>query len=200
MIQLDEWSRTRKWAILALGAALAYEIVWIVMVVAAGRGSLAYLARPLVFTASLGVLFLTFGRVPAVVLLARLTIAGAFLSALWHRFDNFHAFIAYAARVNSFLPADVAPYLAVIATTLECLFCLTLLLGIYTRWAALGSAILLFLFATAMAASGLTPAEWAVYVLSAGAWVISTSDTRLASVDSLIVPPRERVRVTLTPE
>jgi uncharacterized membrane protein YphA (DoxX/SURF4 family) len=183
--------RTRTYALIALGIALATEIVWIIMVLAAGRGSLGYLARPLVFTIAMGVLFFTRGRVRVVVLLARLVTAGAFLSALWYRFDHFGRFIGYAARVNSFLPADLAPYLAVTATALECLFCAMLLLGIATRWAALGAAVLLFLFATAMVVSGLAQSEWAVYVLSTGAWVVSTSDTRFASLDAVTAPQSE---------
>ena len=67
---------------------------------------------------------------------------------------------------------------AVVATVLEVVFCAALIIGAGTRWAALASAILLCLFATAMTLSGLDQFEWAVYVLSAGAWVAAASDAK----------------------
>ena len=97
---------------------------------------------------------------------------------MWHRFDDFGRFINYAGQVNSFLPSAVIPSLAVVATVLEVVFCAALIIGAGTRWAALASAILLCLFATAMTLSGLDQFEWAVYVLSAGAWVAAASDAK----------------------
>jgi hypothetical protein len=61
-----------------------------------------------------------------------------------------------------------------------------MLSGIKVRWAAGGSAGLLFLFATAMTISGLPQASWAVYVLSAAAFALTTTDASLFSVDSLM--------------
>ena len=121
---------SRTWALRALGVAIVAEIIWIVMVVAAGRGSFPYLTRPLLFTGTMTLLFVTRGRVPWSVLAARLVIGGAFLNALWHRFDDFSRFVAYTRLVNAFLPAEVIPTIAVVATVLECVLCPAILLGI----------------------------------------------------------------------
>ena len=181
-------ARTRTWALVVLGAALVVQIGWTLLFLARGAGSLADLSRPLLFTGSLGALFVTRGHVPWVVFAARIVIGGAFLDALWGRFDNYGEFVVYTGRVNAFLPAEFIPFVAIVATALECLLCAALLLGIGTRWAALGSAGLLFLFASAMVVSRLSQFEWAVYVLSAGAWVVATADNRFASVDHLVSP------------
>jgi putative oxidoreductase len=179
-------SRARRWALRALGVAIVAQIAWIVVILMAGRGSLSYMARPLLFGGTMTLLFATRGAVPWIVFMARLVIGGAFLNALWHRFDDFSRFVAYTSQVNAFLPAGMIPFLAVVATVLECVLCTAILLGIATRWAAIGSAVLLFLFATAMVASGLDQFEWAVYVLSTGAWVVATADTRFASIDGFV--------------
>lgn len=178
--------RTRGWALAALGAALAAQLIWFVLVVGRGEASAASLARPTISTVAMALLFLTRGRLPFFVFLARVAIGGSFLDALWGRFDNFDRFIALTAQVNAFLPAEVIPALAVVATALEAVFCFAMLLGIATPWAAAGSAGLLFLFATAMVISGLDQFEYAVYVLAAGAWLVAASNTRFLSVDGWI--------------
>lgn len=183
-LQPDATGPARIWALTALGAAIAAQLIWFVLVIRRDEATAAYLARPAIFTVVMGLLFLTRGRAPFLVFVARVVIGGAFLNALWHRFDNFSRFIAYTGQVNSFLPTEVIPFLAVLATLLECLLCAAMLLGIATRWAALGSAGLLFLFATAMAISGVDQFEWAVYVLSAGSWVVAESRARFLSADS----------------
>jgi len=83
------------------------------------------------------------------------------------------------------MPRAVIPTLAVLATIAEVAFGLTVLLGISIRNAAIGSAILLFLFATAMTISGLSQFAYAVYLMSAAALSLATIDASLLSVDSL---------------
>ena len=170
--------RSRPWALAALAVAIAAQLVWFALVVQGGGASIDSLTRPTLFTVVMAILLVTRGRSSVPVLLARLTVAGAFLNALWHRFDDFGRFINYAGQVNSFLPSAVIPFLAVVATVLEVVFCAALIIGAATRWAALGSAILLCLFATAMTLSRLDQFEWAVYVLSTGAWVAAASDAK----------------------
>ena len=89
----------------------------------------------------------------------RVAIAIAYLSAVADRFGfwgkgaiwgNMENFIKYTAQTNSFLPAGMAPLLGWTATILEITFGVLLITGFKTRLAALGSAGLLFLFATAM--------------------------------------------------
>jgi len=62
-------------------------------------------------------------------------------------------FIQYAKEVMGFIPADLVNVFAVIATIAEIGFGLLLLLGKWTKIAALGSGVLALLFAVAMAIS-----------------------------------------------
>jgi uncharacterized membrane protein YphA (DoxX/SURF4 family) len=93
----------------------------------------------------------------------RIALGVSFLSGIADRFGlytgknvgygNFAGFMRYTAQVNSFMPASTIPFLAWSATVAELAFGLALVLGIWLRWAALGSSILLLLFGTAMAIS-----------------------------------------------
>jgi putative oxidoreductase len=117
-------------------------------------------------------------------LYARIALATPFLSGvadrfgLWHArggWRNFSDFERYTAQVNSFLPLAVIPFLAWAATFFELGFGLALLFGFRVRLVALGSAILLALFGTAMAISfGIkSPLDYSVFSASAGALLLS---------------------------
>jgi putative oxidoreductase len=119
---------------------------------------------------------------------ARIALGAAFLSAVADRFGlwgkyggwrNFATFEKYTAQVNSFMPAPMIPFLAWAATVAELLFGITLIFGIWTRWVARGSAVLLFLFGTAMAISfGIkSPLDYSVFSASAGAFLLSLYPT-----------------------
>jgi putative oxidoreductase len=115
----------------------------------------------------------------------RLALGGAFLSGIADRFGlytgrnvgygNFDGFMQYTAKVNSFMPASTIPFLAWAATVLEFSFGVALVLGVWLRWAALGSCLLLILFGTAMAISfGIkSPLDYSVFSASAGALVLA---------------------------
>ena len=114
------------------------------------------------------------------VLYARIALSAAFLSGIASRFGlypagagygNFANFMKYTAQVNSFMPASTIPFLAWAATAAELFFGIALLLGIWPRWIALGSAILLALFGIAMAISfGVKePLDYSVFSASAAA-------------------------------
>jgi putative oxidoreductase len=111
---------------------------------------------------------------------ARIALAAAFLSAVaarltpWGRGD-FAAFESYTAQVNSFMPAFTIPFLARAATVLELVLGIALLVGVKLRWVAGGAALLLLLFATAMAISfGLKePLDYSVFSASACALLLS---------------------------
>lgn len=77
---------------------------------------------------------------------------------------------------TSLLPRGVIPAVAVVATILESAFGLAMLLGISIPNAAIGSAALLFLFATAMTISGLSQFAYSVYLMSAGALFLAAID------------------------
>lgn len=115
------------------------------------------------------------------ILYARLALGAAFLSGIADRFGwytgrnvgygNFAGFVSYTAKVNSFMPAFTIPFLAWSATAAELFLGVTLILGVWPRWVALGSAVLLALFGIAMAISfGIkSPMDYSVFSASAGA-------------------------------
>jgi putative oxidoreductase len=118
------------------------------------------------------------------ILYARFAIGLAFLSAVADRFGlwgkhgdwgNFANFTKYTAQVNSFMPAFIIPFLAWAATAAELLLGIALILGLWLRWVAFGTAILLFMFGTAMAISfGIkSPLDYSVFSASAGALLLA---------------------------
>lgn len=118
------------------------------------------------------------------VLYARIALGAAFLSGIASRFGlygkdvgygNFVNFTRYTAQVNSFMPAATIPFLAWTATGAELLLGVLLISGIWPRWVALASAILLFLFGAAMTASAgiKSPLDYSVFSASAAAWLLA---------------------------
>jgi uncharacterized membrane protein YphA (DoxX/SURF4 family) len=176
---------TRTAAFVALGIALAAQIAWVAWFLLGGHGAPSSLTRPLIFSAPFLALALTKGRIRGVAGISRMMVGCAFLLALSSRFGHFTNFIKYAGTVLAFLPAAIIPTLAVMATICECVLCVLMLLGIQTRWACAGSAILLFLFATAMTISRLSQFEWAVYVLSFGSWALATVDASMPGLEAM---------------
>ncbi len=114
----------------------------------------------------------------------RIALGVAFLSGIADRFGlygknvgygNFDGFMRYTAQVNSFMPAFSIPFLAWAATFAEFGLGVALIIGIWPRWVALGSAVLLALFGIAMAISfGIkSPLDYSVFSASAGALVLA---------------------------
>jgi len=123
------------------------------------------------------------------ILYLRLALAAAFLSGIASRFGlygrnvgfgNFDGFMKYTAQVNSFMPASTIPFLAWAATCAELGLGVALILGIWPRWVALASAVLLGLFGIAMAISfGIkSPLDYSVFSASAGALVLAMYNNR----------------------
>lgn len=119
-------------------------------------------------------------------LYTRIAIGTAFLSAVASRvglwdgtldLKHFANFIEYTGEVNSFLPRTIIPLVAVFATVCETSLGILLIVGLWPRWVALGSAILLATFGTAMAISfGLkSPMDYSVFSAS-GASVLLALD------------------------
>src|SRR5437867_11823455 len=86
------------------------------------------------------------------ILYARMALGAAFLSGIASRFGlrgkgvgygDFAHFMQYTAEVNSFMPAFTIPFLAWAATVAELLLGIALIIGVWSRWVALGSAALL---------------------------------------------------------
>jgi putative oxidoreductase len=161
---------------------------------------------PLTFTISLLLFAISHGRVVWITFMQRLLIAAAFLQAVGDRlgllgppgtpgvaWGDFAHFIHYTAQVNSFMPLGIIPALAALATIAEILLGLTLMLGLWTSAAAIGSCILLVVFATAMTVSGLSQFAYSVYLMAAGALALATVEASWLSVDSLLM---QRTRKT----
>ena len=118
------------------------------------------------------------------ILYARIALGAAFLSGIADRFGlwgkttgygDFAHFVQYTAQVNSFMPAFTIPFLAWAATVAELVLGIALISGVWLRGVALGSALLLFLFGTAMAISfGLkSPLDYSVFSASAAAVLLA---------------------------
>jgi len=119
------------------------------------------------------------------ILYARIALGAAFLSGIADRFGlytgrnvgygDFDGFLRYTAKVNSFMPASTIPFLAWAATVAELSLGIALILGLWPRWVALSSALLLVLFGTAMAISfGIkSPLDYSVFSASAGAVLLA---------------------------
>jgi putative oxidoreductase len=115
---------------------------------------------------------------------ARNALGAAFLSGIASRFGlygknvgngNFAKFVKYTAEVNAFLPAYMIPFLAWSATAAELVLGIDLILGVWPRGVALGSAVLLALFGITMAISfGIkSPLDYSVFSASAAALLLA---------------------------
>jgi putative oxidoreductase len=85
-------------------------------------------------------------------------------------------FLQATAQVLSFLPIRFIPLFAIAATIGEFSFGFLLILGLFTRLAAIGSGLLSFMFACSMAiSSGIeSPLGYSVFTLSAASFLLST--------------------------
>lgn len=111
----------------------------------------------------------------------RLMLGAAFLNGIASRFGlygknvgygNYANYVKYAGEVNSFMPAPTIPFLANAATVAELSFGVLLVLGLWVRWAAYGSAALLAMFGIAMAVSFgiISPLDYSVFSAWAVPW------------------------------
>jgi putative oxidoreductase len=128
------------------------------------------------------------------ILYARIALGIGFLSGIADRFGlwrgrnvgygNFDGFIVYTAKVNSFMPASTIPFLAWAATVAELVLGVLLVIGIWPRWTAFASALLLVLFGVAMAISfGLkSPLDYSVFSASSAALLLALYQRRTESL------------------
>ena len=189
--------RTKRAAFVAMWVLIAVQVIWTIYFCVRTRPAFSNIYYPVIFTPFAVALALTKGRVPWVATSVRLIIGIAFLENVIDRlgfigppgapgvsWGDFAHFVAYTAQVNAFAPAELIPALAVLATIAEGTFALTMLLGIRVRLAAIGSALLLFVFASAMVMSGLSEMQYGVYLMSATAWALATVNASALSVDA----------------
>jgi uncharacterized membrane protein YphA (DoxX/SURF4 family) len=104
----------------------------------------------------------------------------------WVSWGDWKHFSAYAHEVMRFLPGGLAEMLAIIATAGEISFGILLLLGLFTRQAAIGSGLLTGCFAIAMTISyGInSPINYSVFTVSAASFLLSTLPEYRWSIDA----------------
>jgi uncharacterized membrane protein YphA (DoxX/SURF4 family) len=130
----------------------------------------------------------------------RLALGISFLAAVADRFGlwgsfgqpnvawgDFSHFVAYTGKLNWFMPSAAITALAWAATCAEILLGIALVLGAFTRVAALLSGWLLLLFALSMTfALGLkAPLNFSVFTASAASFLLATCRKYSWSLDSL---------------
>jgi len=97
-------------------------------------------------------------------------------------------FMLYCEQIMSFMPEVLVAPLAVVATTAEIAFGLLLILGLFTRIAAIGSGFLSLCFGLSMALSfGIdSPLNYSVFTLSAASFLLATTPVFAWSLDALL--------------
>jgi len=131
-------------------------------------------------------------------LFLRISIAIGFLSAVADRFGmyakkisawgNWQAFVDYTEQMNPWLPEAIIPAIAILATVLEIVFAIGLIIGFKTELMAKLSGILLLVFGLSMTlAFGIKPAlDYSVFGVAAAAFALSTLKNKYIEVDSFI--------------
>ena len=145
-----------------------------------------------IIVAAFTALALTRGRLRWLATTVRVLVGIAFLGSVADRFGllgpagapgvswgDFDHFIAYTRSVNAFVPTGWASTLAVLATGAETILGTLLVVGFRPRHVATGAALVLLVFGLAMTFSLGAGAQfdYAVAVLAAGAWALTTIDT-----------------------
>lgn len=192
-------TRSRAVALATLWIALAAQVVWTAYDYVLARPRLADILYPLIFVPAAALLAITRGRNGLIAAIPRLLIGLSFVYNVADRlgilgppgspnvsWGDFQHFEAYTAQVNAFAPRALIPALAVMATIGEGTLGLGMLLGVLSRFACVGSAALLAVFATAMVLSGLSQFQYSVYLMAIAAWFLATVDPSPLSVDALV--------------
>jgi uncharacterized membrane protein YphA (DoxX/SURF4 family) len=130
----------------------------------------------------------------------RLALGVTFLTAvgdrfgLWGQFGttnvawgDFARFIQYTGQLNPWAPVALVPALAWAVTAAELVLGVMLLLGLFTKWSALSSGVLLLLFASGMSVgSGIKSAlNGSVFSAAAAAFALAVLEPGPWSVDGL---------------
>lgn len=102
---------------------------------------------------------------------------------------NWEQFSIYAHKLMPFFPYSFAEFLAIVATIAELIFGILLIIGLFTRWASIGSALVLFGFALSMAISlGIhAPVNYSVFTAAAGAFLLASAPKYKWSIDDCFV-------------
>lgn len=134
-------------------------------------------------------------------LFLRIALSVSFLSAVADRFGlwglpgsdgvvwgNWGNFLNYSSAVNSFVPKSFNEILAVIATALELILPLFLLIGYKVKQAAFASGLLLLAFAVSMTISfGFkAPLDYSVWTGAGASFLLSAIGCYSFSLDELL--------------
>ena len=131
-------------------------------------------------------------------LFLRLALAFTMLSAVADRFGfwgpnsswgNWQNFENYTKKITSFLPESLSIFGAYSATLLEIIFALFLILGFRTKLTAIGTGILLLMFALSMSISlGIkAPLDYSVWVGCASAFLLAGQNQYPFSLDNKFI-------------
>lgn len=130
-------------------------------------------------------------------LFLRLSLSIGFLSAVADRFGlwkkqytvwgNWDAFLSYTRQINPWIPESMISATGMIATALEVIFPVCLIIGYKTELFAKLSGVLLLAFALSMSFStGIKGAlDFSVFTASAAAFALSTMREKFLEVDAL---------------
>lgn len=125
------------------------------------------------------------GRYKIAIYFLRFALAAGFFSAVADRFGlwpeaasswgNWNNFVAYTALINPIFPHSIVQILAIVATALEVVLAVLLIIGYKTVWVARASGTLLLLFGLAMSLStGLKGAlDYSVFTAAAGGFALA---------------------------
>ncbi len=131
-------------------------------------------------------------------LFLRLALATAFLSAVADRFGfwpeglntwgNWDAFVAYTGTLNPWFPESLIPITAYIATALEVIFALFLLVGLKTELTAKLSGYLLLVFALAITFSYSIKGsfDYSVFTGAAAAFALALMKEKYLELDTVL--------------
>lgn len=138
---------------------------------------------------------------PFAQLFLRMSLGVTFLSAVADRcgfwgiagspgvaWGNWENFIKYSQTLNFFVSKDIGSILGLLATILEIIFGILLIIGFKIRWVAMGTGILTLLFALSMtlAYSIKAPLDYSVIIDSAAAFLLASFNYNKFSIDSLL--------------
>jgi len=130
-------------------------------------------------------------------LFLRLALGIGFLSAVADRFGfwspeisawgNWNSFLEYTELINPWVPENLISALGIIATGLEIVFSICLILGYKTELFAKLSGWLLLLFAISMwFSTGIKGAlDYSVFTASAAAFALSTMKQKYLEIDNI---------------
>src|ERR1700754_759878 len=109
-------------------------------------------------------------------------------TAAWGNWSNF---VSYTNKLLPFLPPAGASFMGLIATIAEVTFGIALIIGFRTQKAALGAAVLTFIFGLCMALfMGIAaPFKYPVFVFTGASLLLSGLPADTWSIDSLIKAP-----------